>query len=81
MEKRKVYAIVDADLGFTEVFSLPNDAIAIRAFTESVNDEKSPMNKYPEKFKLVSCGEIKLNETTDLFKAEQCLIRKSTKNM
>lgn len=48
-----IYSIFDAKCGFMDVMAMPNDGIAIRQFTEIVNNENSPIAKYYNDFALV----------------------------
>lgn len=83
-----IYAFKDKDLGFTEIFSSPNDAIAIRQFTELCNKEGSVFNRYYDKCELWclgffnnQSGTITKAETKKLIEGVQCYIPKNTNNM
>lgn len=52
-----LYAIKDkkAEI-YADLFQLPNNAIALRKFSEACADEKSDLHKYPEDFALYLIG-------------------------
>lgn len=54
--EKNIYGFYDLDLGITEIFTIPNDAIAIRTFTELCNNKQTPLGKYYEKQSLVKLG-------------------------
>lgn len=54
------YSIYDtAAKAFNQPFFLQNDSLAIRAFTDTVNDENSTINKHPQHFALYKIGMFK----------------------
>ena len=69
--KYNLYAIKDAKAEvFADIFQLPNNAIALRKFSEACTDEKSELHKYPEDFALYLIGSYD-NETGHLSAPEQ----------
>lgn len=80
---KQIYAFKDEAVGFTEVFNQTNDAIAVRLFTQLVNDEKSAFHKYADQMSLWNIGEY--NDVTGniistgarmIIQAKQCLTPK-----
>ena len=52
-----VYSIYDtAAKAFATPFFVPNDGLAIRAFSDNVNSPESQINKHPEQFILYKIG-------------------------
>lgn len=52
-----LYAVKDKKAEFyADLFQLPNNAIAIRKFSEACADEKSDLHKYPKDFALYLIG-------------------------
>lgn len=77
---KNLYSIKDEKIGFGDVFVQPNDAAAVRNFSEAVNQKDTPFNKYPNDFVLFKVGsmsedngEIKA-EKKELIKAKDCVI-------
>lgn len=57
--KTKMYSLFDSKAAvYGTPFFMPNDATALRAFTELVNDRQSTVYKYPEDFTLFTFGEF-----------------------
>lgn len=69
----KIFAILDKKAGaYMEPFFFPNKGLALRAFEEFVNSEKSTAFKYPADFSIWAIGEYdeKLGVITSLPKPE-----------
>lgn len=85
-KKKALYSIKDDAIGFMDVFVQANDAIAVRAFHEAVNNPASPFNKYPESFTLYRVGFINevtgtlTNDSKEIMKAKNCITRKEENN-
>lgn len=83
--KKALYAVKDEAIGFMDVFVQANDAIAVRAFHEAVNNPASPFNKYPDSFTLYRVGFLNevtgalTNDNKEIMKASNC-ITKEVKN-
>lgn len=60
---QQIYAVYDnrAEL-YNTPFFMHNDRMALRAFADLVNDERSQVHRHREDFKLVHLGEINLND-------------------
>lgn len=55
--KLEIFAIRDAKAeAFLQPFFMQNAGAALRAFGDSVNDEKCPFNKHPEDYAIYSVG-------------------------
>lgn len=55
--KINMYVIYDTKAKFyNKPFYMQNDSIAIRAFTDLVNDTQTDVNKHPTDFQLYSVG-------------------------
>lgn len=55
--KLNVYSVFDVKAAvFANPFYMPNDAVAIRGFTEAVNNPQSVLNKHPEDYSLYKLG-------------------------
>lgn len=55
----KVFSIFDIKAGaFDRPFFAQTVGIAIRSFTDAINDKNSPFNKYPDDFTLFELGEF-----------------------
>lgn len=66
----KIYSILDTVAQvYSQPFYMINDGMAIRAFSNEANDEKSNVCKYPEQFQLMLIGE--LNDKTAEIKSIQ----------
>lgn len=80
----KIYGIYDEKLeDYCEVFHMPTDLAAIRGFGEQCNNEKTPLYKHPEDYKLVLIFNSKTEELfeKELITAEECIkIRENSKN-
>lgn len=60
-----IYTIYDSKAEtYLNPFYFKNKGEAIRAWTETVNDGKSTMSKYPEDFTLFKIGEFDENKAT-----------------
>ena len=85
-QKKALYAVKDEAVGFMDVFVQVNDAIAVRAFHEAVNNPTSPFNKYPESFTLYRVGFLNevtgslINDQKEIMKAINCITRKEEIN-
>lgn len=66
---RNIYGFFDDDLGITEIFTVANDAYAVRTFTELCNNKQTPLGKYYEKVKLVKLA--KFNDRTGKVSVEK----------
>lgn len=54
----KVYAVEDVKAGlYQQPFSVVSNGVALRAFTDAANDERSDIGKHPEDYRLVLIGE------------------------
>lgn len=51
-----IYAVRDAQLGFSSVFTAANDAVAIRNFVGAVNTPGTVMHDSPEDFAICRLG-------------------------
>lgn len=58
---KKIYAIKDAEMGYSTVFVAPNDAMAKRIFKATVNDEGNYIHEEPEKFRLMCLAKLDEN--------------------
>lgn len=83
----KIYGIYDEKLeDFCEVFPMPTDLMAIRAFGEQCNKEGTPLYKFPKDYELRFIEDTKLpydaeqNKTKTLITAEECRVYKNEKN-
>jgi phosphatidylethanolamine-binding protein (PEBP) family uncharacterized protein len=55
--KLNVYAIYDsAAQAFDRPFFMHNDGLAVRAFSDAVNDEKSNIHRHPEHYSVYKIG-------------------------
>lgn len=51
-----IYAVRDAQLGFSSMFTAANDAVAIRNFASAVNTPGTVMHDSPEDFAICRLG-------------------------
>lgn len=63
-----IYSIKDNKIGFSTVFTAPNNAAAIRMFGDTCADPKTMFGAHPEDFDLYVLGEM--NEDTGELKSE-----------
>lgn len=63
-----VYSIKDVKMGFTAIYTLPNNASAIRWFGDMVVNKDTPMSKHPEDYQLFKIGVM--DDQTGEFKSE-----------
>lgn len=56
--KQNIYSIKDIKIGYTQIFTAPNNAFAIRMFGETVKGEGTLIHSHPEDFELYKIGEI-----------------------
>lgn len=76
--KYNLYAIKDSKAGyFADIFQLPNNAIALRKFSEVCTEEKSDLHKYPEDFALYIVGNYD-SETGKVTGCEPIMIDQAT---
>ena len=54
----KLYSVKDIKIGYLTQFREQNDMTALRAFSDDVNNPKSPLSKHPEDYELWSIGEM-----------------------
>lgn len=65
----KIYTVFDqVAAAYLKPFTLPSDALAIRAFTDAVNTPDHPFNKHPADYTLFYVGEF--DETTAIITPE-----------
>ena len=61
--KNNIYTILDEKAkAYTTPFFLPNDAVAIRAFTNMVNDDSSDFGRNPHDFTMYKIAEFDVLE-------------------
>jgi hypothetical protein len=56
--KLKMFTVRDMKVGFLSPFCMPTAGKALRAWEQSVNDEKSEFYKYPKDFIIYEMGEF-----------------------
>lgn len=72
----KIYAIKDTKVGFMQPFYQANNAVAIRSFTNAVNDEQTNnINKNLDDMELWHLGEF--NDDTGEIKGELTFLCKA----
>lgn len=53
MNKHNLYSIYDSKVeGYMQPFFLPNDQVAMRAFSDLVNEDNHDLNRHPEDYTL-----------------------------
>lgn len=63
-----IYSIKDTKVGFTSVFTAPNNFVAIRMFADTAKDGQSLIAMHPEDFELYNLG--KLNDESGQIEPE-----------
>ena len=79
----RVFSIYDTKAAvYTGTFFEANNAVAIRRFTDLVNDPRCPLNKHPEDYYLVAIGvfndengRIKGHDPMNLVTASEVLVK------
>lgn len=71
-----IYSIKDTKIGFTTVFTAPNNFVAIRLFADSCADEKSMLATHAEDFELYTLG--KLNDESGIIEPEVTYLERAT---
>lgn len=72
----KIYSVKDTKLGFTTVFTAPNNAVAIRMFADTCNQKDTLIAQHPADFELFGLGEF--DQDTGTIKPEVQFLERAT---
>lgn len=54
---KKIFAIKDKKNAFLELYTAPNELVAIRDFSHTCANKDTPLSQYPEDYCLMTLGE------------------------
>ena len=71
-----IYSIKDTKIGFSTIFTAPNNFVAIRMFADTCEQSDTLFAKHPEDFEIYKLGE--LNDESGEIKPEVTYLERAT---